>query len=144
MFNLKYRAKLRKLYAEQRRVDKEYQKEAQEKKGEERQAHLSLAAWEYANSQEEIDQVLHDRIQEDARYYDIALPKFSEDSEYWEKQHQMSNRHVLTTLGRELTREKIRKVKKENRDSWISILQIIATICSLLVAALAIYVRRFP
>jgi hypothetical protein len=52
------------------------------------------------------------------------------------------NRLILTRRGREETREKIRREKKQVREAWGFYLQMAVTIGSLFVAALAIYFRK--
>src|SRR5438445_9634525 len=56
--------------------------------------------------------------------------------------HHTGDRLILTTRGREETREKIQREKKQVREAWGFYLQLIITIGSLLVAALAIYFRK--
>lgn len=71
----------------------------------------------------------------------MALPAGVE-GEFWERMHVIGDRLILTTRGREEMREKIRKEKKQLRKAWGFYLQMLITIGSLIVAALAIYFRR--
>jgi hypothetical protein len=141
MSAFQYRRKLRKLQRERAKIRERSHAELQTATGEKRQQMIAEWSSEYYIVQEEIDELQSDRIREQAEQLDISLP-VSATGEFWEKLHHIGDRFVLTTRGREEVREKIRKEKQQIREGWGFYLQMIITIGSLIVAALAIYFRK--
>lgn len=138
MFALTESRMLRKL--QKRRA--KYEREARaEMKGVSGAARIDLESrWdhEFATIQEEIDELLSDRIRRKAERYDVALPKFDEEGDHWERLHIVGERHILTRLGREVTRAKIVAERRYAREVW----SFIISLGGLIVAGMAIYFRK--
>ncbi len=109
--------------------------------GEKREQLTSEWSNEFSMVQEEINELQSDYIREQAERLDLSLPALAE-GESWERMHLVGDHLILTTRGREEMREKIRKEKKQIREGWGFYLQMVITIGSLFVAALAIYFRK--
>jgi hypothetical protein len=91
--------------------------------------------------QEQIEELQSDYIRNQAERLDVSLPTGTE-GEFWERMHRAGDSLILTRRGREEMREKLRKEKKQIRDAWGFYFQMVVTIGSLFVAALAIYFRK--
>jgi hypothetical protein len=137
----RYRRRLQTLQKDRERIAEKSRAEIQNAKGEERQRLEAEWSFEYFMVQEEIDELLSDNVRERAERLDISLPVRAE-GEFWERMTHVGDRLILTTRGREEMREKIRKEKKQIRDVWGFYFQMLVTIGSLIVAALAIYFRK--
>lgn len=109
--------------------------------GERRQELEAHWSSEFFIVQEEIDEWQSDHVCQQAERLDVSLPK-REEGEFWERMNYIGERLILTTRGREETREKIRREQKHEREAWGFYFQMAVTIGSLLVAALAIYLRK--
>jgi len=116
-------------------------RELKEATGEARQRLEAQWSYEFFMVQEQIDELQSDRVREQAERLDISIPIMAE-GDFWERLNHIGDRLVLTTRGREEMREKIRKEKKQIREGWAFYLQMVITIGSLVVAALAIYFRK--
>ena len=141
MFNFKYKRTLCRLQKSRDRVDRLFKKDLLAAKGEKKQEIYSQAGFEYSMAQEEIDELMSDHIRNLAERYDVTLPK-GEEGEFWERMHIVGERLILTRLGREVTVEKILQRKTHYREAWVSILNLVITLGSLIVAGLAIYFSK--
>ena len=136
-----YKRRLRKLQNERAKIKQQNTKKLLGVTGEHRQEVLADCRSDYDVIEEEIAECQSDHIRTMAELYDLSLPK-SEEGEYWERMHLVGDRLILTTLGREVTREKIAKEQKLRREVWALILSFAATVGSLTVAVLAICLRK--
>lgn len=138
---LRYRRKLRRLQTERDDIDRRGRLELRGVRGEKLQELQAQWSTEFHIVQEEINELQSGRIRQQAERYDVSLPKY-EEGDFWERLYMTGDRLILTTRGREETREKIQRQKKQFREAWGFYLQMIVTIGSLFVAALAIYFRK--
>jgi hypothetical protein len=141
MTSFRFRRQLRTLQKERERIEKKSRSELQRTTGEKRQELEAQWSFEFFVVQEQIEELLSDNIRERAEGLDISLPPHTE-GEFWERMNHVGDRLILTTRGREEMREKIRKESKQIRDAWGFYFQMVVTIGSLIVAALAIYFRK--
>jgi hypothetical protein len=132
---------LRNLQKERDEVDRKSQLELRGASGERLQELQAQWSSEFFMVQEEINGLQSDYVREEAERLDVSIPKY-EEGEFWERLFITGDRLILTTRGREESREKIRTEKKQIREAWGFYLQMAVTIGSLFVAALAIIFRR--
>lgn len=141
MFDNGYRKKLRKLQKDRERLDQEYGKELKAAPREKREDVKGMWHAEGGQVQEEINELMSDRVRQLAERYDVALPKV-EEGDHWERMYQVGQRLILTTLGREVTRAKIAVERKNTREVLALVLGIIATCGSLTVAILTLILKK--
>lgn len=141
MTRLRYKRKLGELQKERTRIEALSRGELATAAGEKRQELTSQWSTEFYTVQEQIDELQSDYLREVAERLDLALP-VREEREFWERMHVMGDRLIMTVRGREQTREKMRREKREIREGWGFYFQMLVTLGSLLVAALAIYFRK--
>lgn len=141
MRDLSYKRSLQKLQNEREKIKRQNAKKLMGITGEKRLEILAECGDAYRVIEEEIAECQSDHIRTLAELYDLSLPK-SEEGDYWVRMYLVGDRLILTTLGREVTREKIAKEQKLRREVWGLILSLIATVGSLTVAVLAICLRK--
>jgi hypothetical protein len=110
-------------------------------KGDEQQRLQAEWSHEFYSVQEEIDELQSDYVLQQAERLDVSIPMRA-TGEFWEMMSHAGDRMILTTRGREEVRTKIRSELKHARDAWGFYLGMAATIGSVLVALLAIYLRK--
>lgn len=141
MTDFRHRRRLRKLQKKRDAIDRRGQAELRSATGEKYHKLQSEWSYEFGVIQEEIDEYQSDHVRQLAEKLDVSLPK-REEGEYWERMQYTSERLILTTRGREETRAKIRGEQKHMREAWGFYLGFVATIGSILIALLTIYIRR--
>jgi len=141
MRNLGYKRRLRKLQNEREKVNRANTQKLLGVTGDERQRLMAECSHAYFEIDEQVAECLSNHIVVLAERHDVALPKLQE-GDYWERLHHVGDHLILSTLGREVTREKLVKEQKLRRETWAFILSFVATVGSLTVAVLTICLRK--
>jgi len=136
-----YRRKLRTLHSEQDMIRQKSRVELRDAPADKLQEVQAQWSHEFYMVQEEIDECQSDWVRQRAEYFDLSLPTV-EATQFWERLNLTGDRLILTALGREEVRKKIKIEEKHSREALILYVSFIATIGSILVALLAIYFRK--
>jgi hypothetical protein len=114
------------------KLDKAYGKEAEalRKAGKHREREEKLAEWSADGqlAEDEINEILAERLIKKARRWDVPLPPYPIEGaenqyEFWDMSN-LTGRYILTRKGRALMRDSLRKEKRERFESkarWITL-----------------------